>query len=126
MRMSLWLTAVALCLGAGSSAMAQSVNFSGFSSPSNGVGFSPFGAVSNAINNLNPFATNTSGVSPPQGVSQATYPTPGQSLAGPTKLFNLLPTGVGTIGSNVHYIGASVFPSTTSQYLAQFGYQRLR
>ena len=126
MRMSSWLAAVAVCLAAGSGAMAQSVNFNGFSSPTNGVGFSPFGAVSNAINNMNPFATNSTGVSPPQGVSQATYGSPGQSLAGPSKLFHLLPTGVGTISSNAHYIGASVFPSTTSQYLAQFGFQRLR
>ena len=125
MRTSLGLAAVALCLGAGSSAMAQSVNFSGFSSPSNGVGFSPFGAVSNAINNLNPFATNSTST-PPQGVSQATYASPGQLLAGPSKLFNLLPTGVGTLSSNTHYIGQSLFPNTTAQYLAQFGYQRVR
>lgn len=124
MRTSLGLAAAALCLGAGSIAHAQGVNLNPFSAPSNGVNFTPFGGVSNGIN-LNPFATNSTGVTPPQGVSQATYASPGRLLAGPRKLFNLLPTGLGSF-TNTHYIGASVFPNTTAQYLAQFGYQRLR
>jgi hypothetical protein len=124
MRTSWWLASVAVCLGAGSCALGQGVNLNPLSPPSNGVNFTPFSGVSNGIN-LNPFALNNSSAAPPSGASQATFASPGRTLAGPSKLFNLLPTGLGSF-SNSHPIGFSIFPTQTDQYLAQFGYQKLR
>ena len=128
MRTSLWAASVALCLGAASGATAQGVNLNPFTPPANGVNFTPFKGA-NSTFNLNPFAlkqsSGSSTVAPPTGVSQTNFASPGRSLAGPSKLFNLLPTGLGTF-SNKHPIGYSVFPTSTDAYLAQFGYQKLR
>jgi hypothetical protein len=115
------LAAAALCLGAASGAHAQGINWNPFA-PSNGIHFSPLAPPSNGIN-FSPL-TGSAPAMPPSGASQATFPAPGRMLSGPGRLINLLPN-LGGI-SNTHYIGYSVFPSATDQYLAQFGFQRLR
>ena len=114
-----WLAAAALCLGAVSSAHAQTqftpfsasngVNFNSSSSPSNGVTYNPFGNTTTSA-----AATN----------AQATFPAPGASLSGPSRLIDLMPSLHSL--TNKHYIGFSMFPSQTDQYLAQFGFKRLR
>lgn len=124
MRMSLWLAAVALCVGAGSNVLAGGIFGLNPFAPSNGTTVSPLSAPSNGVN-FSPLTNSNASVSPPQGSSQATFASPGRTLAGPAKLFNLLPTGLGSF-SNTHYIGASMFPTQTDQYLSQFGFQRLR
>ncbi len=124
MRMSLWMAAVALCLGAGSAARAGGIFGLNPFAPSNGTTVNPLSPPSNGVN-FSPLTNSNASVSPPQGSSQATFASPGRMLAGPAKLFNLLPTGLGSF-SNTHYVGYSMFPSQTDQYLAQFGFQRLR
>jgi hypothetical protein len=115
------LAAAALCLGAASGAHAQGIKWNPFA-PSNGINFSPLAPPSNGIN-FSPLTGQISGT-PPSGASQATFPAPGRLLGGPSRLINLLPNLHGM--SNTHYIGSSIFPTQTDQYLAQFGYQRLR
>ena len=76
------------------------------------------------LSGFSPFGTSSSGSSSSSTPTQATYPKPGATLAGPSRLINLLPSLHGL--SNTHYIGYSMFPSQTDQYLAQFGFKRLR
>ena len=118
-----FLAAAALCLGAASAAHAQGIQFSPFSANGTPIQYTPFSAGGTSIHQ--PFTAfgGSSTPMPPNGASQATFPAPGQMLAGPGRLINLLPS-LHSI-SNVHYIGSSIFPSQTNQYLAQFGYQRL-
>ena len=119
MRMSLWLAAVVLCLGAGSSARAGGIfSLNPFSS-SNGNS-NTFSGVSSSVN-MGPPSTSAT---PPSGASQATFPSPGQSLAGPSRLLDLFPNLHSL--TNTHVIGYSVYPTQTDQYLAQFGFQRIR
>ncbi len=119
MRMSLWLAALAVCLGVGSSARAGGI-----------FSLNPF---SSSTGNNNTFSGASSGVNigpsnatsaPSSGASQATFPSPGQSLSGPSRLIDLIPTLHGL--TNTHVIGYSVYPTQTDQYLAQFGFQRIR
>jgi hypothetical protein len=119
MRTSIWLAAAALCLGAGSSAMAGTFNWNPFA-PSNGVTFNGFSPPSNGVN----YTAFGSSSTLPTGASTATFASPGGSQAGPSRLFNLLP-GLHSL-SNTHIIGTSIFPSNTDDYLAQFGMQRLK
>jgi hypothetical protein len=119
MRMSKWLAAVALCLGAGSSAMAGGTfSLNPFAS-GNGVNLNASSGTNNGVN-TQPFGAST----PPSGASQATFPSPGQSLAGPSRLLDLMPNLHRL--TNTHVVGYSVFPTQTDQYLAQFGFQRIR
>ena len=116
MRMSSWLAALALGLACGSGAMAGGI-----------FSLNPFASSSTAGPNTASSSTLTqagatmSGLAP---VTQATFPSPGQGLAGPSRLINLLPS-LHSI-SNIHVIGYSVYPTQTDQYLAQFGFQRIR
>lgn len=112
MRMSSWLAALALSLAVGSSAMAGGIFSLNPFAPGNGSSTSMVG--------------NSSAVtsSPPSGASQATFPSPGQSLAGPSRLLDLMPNLHSL--TNTHVIGYSVYPTQTDQYLAQFGFQRIR
>ncbi len=125
MRMSLWLAAMALCLGAGSSAAAP-VSISASNSPSRPAAtFSPIGMVSNAA-----AAQPVRHVQFRQFVvhapTQATYPKP-RRHGRPDQIVQPAPDRQHeSIASNTHYIGYSIFPTQTDQYLAQFGYQRLR
>jgi len=117
-----WLAAAALCLGAASGAHAQSL-FQPFTSNGTPPKYTPFTANGNQI--AQPFANAFGGTPrPPSGASQATFPSPGQALTGPARLMNLLPN-LGRF-SNTHPIGYSIFPTQTDQYLALFGYQKLR
>ncbi len=122
--MSLWLAAVALSLGVGSSAQAGgifSLNPFASSSPSSSSGNSnTFSGTSSGVNMAAPTTSST----PSSGGSQATFPSPGQSLAGPSRLIDLMPSLHGL--TNTHVIGYSVYPTQTDQYLAQFGFQRIR
>ena len=117
-----FLAATALCLGAAAGVHAQGIQFTPFTANGATSQFTPFTANGSAAQ-FNPFG-GSSTPTPPSGASQATFPAPGRMLAGPSRLINLLPSLHGL--SNTHYIGYSVFPSQTDQYLAQFGYQRLR
>jgi hypothetical protein len=123
MRTSLgFLAAAALCLGAASGAHAQGIQFTPFQTNNSPIQYSPFSVNGPQIHQ--PFSSGSTTPTPPQGASQATFPAPGRLLAGPSRLINLLPN-VGGI-SNTHYIGSSVIPSDTNQYLGLFGYKRLR
>ena len=115
-----WLAAAALCLGAASSARAQGIQFTPFTA-SNGVNYNAFARPSNGVT-YNPFGASAPAAS--SNTSQATFPAPGATLSGPGRLINLLPSLHGL--NNTHYIGYSMFPSQTDQYLAQFGFKRLR
>ena len=114
-----FLAAAALCLGAVSSAHAQGIQFTPFTSNGTASQFSPFSSGSQI---QQPFASSAPAAS--SGTSQATFPAPGASFAGPNRLINLLPSLHSL--SNTHYIGYSMFPTQTDQYLAQFGFKRLR
>ena len=114
-----FIAAAALGLWAASGAHAQTTLSPFAASP--GVNFNPFAASTKGVS-VNPFA-GTVTPTPPSGASQATFPSPGQTLSGPGRLMNLLPSLHGM--SNTHYIGYSIFPTQTDQYLAQFGYQKL-
>ena len=116
MRMSSWLAAAALCLSVGSSAMAGGTFSLNPFAPGNGSNTSMFGGSHSSQT----AATNA----PASGATQATFPSPGQSLAGPSRLINLIPNLHSL--TNTHVIGYSVFPTQTDQYLAQFGFQRIR
>ena len=120
MRTSLWLAAVALGLAAGSNAMAGGTFSLNPFAPSNGVNFNAVSGPSNGVN-YSPFGASTA---PPSGASQATFSGPGQNLAGPSRLLDLMPNLHRL--TNTHVIGYSVFPTQTDQYLAQFGFQRIR
>ena len=117
-----WLAAAALCLGAASSVHAQS--FSPFTVNGTTPQYTPFG--SNGTQIAQPFsgAFGGSASSSSSNSSQATFPPPGASLSGPKRLIDLMPNLHSM--SNTHYIGYSMFPSQTDQYLAQFGFKRLR
>jgi hypothetical protein len=107
-----WLAAAALCLGAASSAHAQQIQYTPF--------------TANGTQIAQPFAGAFGGSSSTSSSSssQATFPPPGASLSGPKRLIDLMPNLHSM--SNTHYIGYSMFPSQTDQYLAQFGFKRLR
>ncbi len=115
-----FLAAAALCLGAVSSAHAQGTAFTPFTSNGTASVFNPF--ATSGSQTQQPFTSTAPTAS--SGTSQATFPAPGATLAGPSRLINLLPSLHGL--SNTHYIGYSMFPSQTDQYLAQFGFKRLR
>jgi hypothetical protein len=125
MRMSLWLAAVVLCLGVGSSARAGGIfslnPFSSSSGNSNSGNNNTFSGASSGVN-IGP--SNATSPSPSPGASQAKFPSPGQSLSGPSRLIDLIPNLHGL--TNTHVIGYSVYPTQTDQYLAQFGFQRIR
>ena len=89
-------------------APSNGVNYNAFAAPSNGVNYSAFGAAS----------------APSTGATQATFASPGRSLAGPSRLIDLLPSLHSL--TNTHSIGTSIFPSNTDEYLSQFGMQRLK
>jgi hypothetical protein len=119
MRMSLWLAAVAVGLAAGSSAQAGGIfSLNPFSSSTGNA--NTFSGASSGTN-IGPSNAN---VAPPSGSSQAKFPSPGQSLAGPSRLIDLIPSLHSL--TNTHVIGQSVYPTQTDQYLAQFGFQRIR
>jgi hypothetical protein len=119
MRMSLWLAAVALCLGVGSSARAGGIfSLNPFSSSSGNS--NTFSGASSGVN----IGPSNATASPSSGASQATFPSPGRSLAGPSRLIDLIPNLHGL--TNSHVIGYSVYPTQTDQYLSQFGFQRIR
>ena len=124
MRMSLWLAALAVCLGLGSSARAGGIfslnPFSSSSGNSNSGNSNTFSGASSGVNIGPSNATSA----PSSGASQATFPSPGQSLSGPSRLIDLIPTLHGL--TNTHVIGYSVYPTQTDQYLSQFGFQRIR
>jgi hypothetical protein len=119
MRMSLSLAAVALCLAVGSSARAGGIfSLNPFSSSSGNS--NTFSGASSGTN----IGPSRAGATPPSGASQATFSSPGQSLAGPSRLLDLMPNLHRL--TNTHFIGYSVFPTQTDQYLAQFGFQHIR
>jgi hypothetical protein len=120
MRKSLWLAAITLGLGAASNAMAGGTFSLNPLAPSNGVNFNAFSGPNNGVN-YSPFGASTA---PPSGASQATFSSPGQTLAGPSRLLDLMPNLHSL--TNTHVIGYSVFPTQTDQYLSQFGFQRIR
>ncbi len=115
-----FLAAAALCLGTASSVHAQGIQYTPFTSNNTPIQYSPFSAGGTQIQQ--PFAPGTTSGS--SSSSQATFPPPGASFAGPSRLINLMPNLHSL--SNTHYIGYSMFPSQTDQYLAQFGFKRLR
>ena len=117
-----WLAAAALCLGAASGAHAQGINFTPFTSNGTTPKFTPFSSGGTQI--AQPFASGFGVPAMSTGASQATFPAPGQALSGPGRLMSLLPS-LGRFSNNT-VIGRSIFPTQTNQYLAQFGYQKLR
>ena len=121
-----WLAAAVLCLGAASSVHAQSIQFTPFQSNGTTPQFTPFTANGSSI--AQPFAGAFGGGSSTtsSASSQPTFPPTGATLSGPSRLVNLMPNFAGGMVNNTNYIGSSMFPSQTSQYLAQFGFKRLR
>ena len=119
MRTSVWLAAAALCVGAASGARAGGI-FSLNPLSSSGSNNNTFSGTSSQVAMGSPAGTAAA----PTNTTQGVYPSPGQQLAGPSRLINLFPNLHGI--SNQHPIGYSVFPTQTDQYLAQFGYQRIR
>ncbi|HVS40568.1 MAG TPA: hypothetical protein VMS17_33740 [Gemmataceae bacterium] len=121
-----WLMAAALCLGAASSAHGQGLAFTPFTSNGTQPQFTPFTANGQQI--AQPFfgAFGGSSSATSSNSSQPTFPPSGASLAGPQRLINLMPNFSGHLVNNTRYIGYSVFPSQTDQYLSQFGFKRLR
>jgi hypothetical protein len=119
MRMSLWLAAVAVCLGAGASARAGGIfSLNPFSSSSGNN--NTFSGASSGVN----IGPSNAKASLPSGATQATFPSPGRNLAGPSRLIDLFPNLHSL--TNTHVIGYSVYPTQTDQYLAQFGFQHIR
>jgi hypothetical protein len=115
------LAAAALCLGAASGARAQGIQFTPFTSNGTTPQFTPFSSGGTQI--TQPFLSGFGTPARPATNGLTPYPAPGRTLTGPSRLMSLFPN-LGRF-SNTHYVGFSVVPSQTNQYLAQFGYQRL-